>query len=255
LAAFCRQHNLLLVEDCALALLSKLGTRPLGSFGDAAVFCLYKTLPVPNGGAVILRNGSPDLSRCPKTPSLTSTFLYTIRGLVRRSQCGRGQSERAAWGSTLRNKLKPVIEKWGLVKIDTLRFEPEHAELGMSFISRNVIAAQDLAAIVQRRRRNYLQLYARLHPHANVVFPCLPEGVCPLFFPLQTPNKLRMQQLLAERGIEAVNLWFYHAPGVSQGEYPDTDELRRTVLEIPCHQDLTPEVIDWIADEVCALTA
>ena len=40
-----------LIEDCALALLSRNGDRPLGSTGDLSVFCLYKTLPVPNGGA------------------------------------------------------------------------------------------------------------------------------------------------------------------------------------------------------------
>ena len=32
-----------LLEDCALALLSRDGEKPLGSFGDVSVFCLYKT--------------------------------------------------------------------------------------------------------------------------------------------------------------------------------------------------------------------
>ena len=44
-----------LVEDCALALLSRDGEKPLGSFGDVSVFCLYKTIPVPNGGALLAR--------------------------------------------------------------------------------------------------------------------------------------------------------------------------------------------------------
>src|SRR5436190_4908479 len=44
-----------LLEDCALALLSSDGDQPLGSFGDVSVFCLYKTLPVPNGGALLAR--------------------------------------------------------------------------------------------------------------------------------------------------------------------------------------------------------
>ena len=41
----------------ALSLLSEVGGRPLGAFGDYAVFCLYKTLPVPNG-ALLVANGS-----------------------------------------------------------------------------------------------------------------------------------------------------------------------------------------------------
>src|SRR2546428_1353736 len=52
----CRERGILLVEDCALALLSEAGGRPLGTFGDYAVFCLYKTLPVPNGGVLVANN-------------------------------------------------------------------------------------------------------------------------------------------------------------------------------------------------------
>ena len=49
LAAFCRERGLPMIEDCALALLSRTANRPLGTFGDYSVFCLYKSLPVPNG--------------------------------------------------------------------------------------------------------------------------------------------------------------------------------------------------------------
>ena len=53
LRALCDRHGLQLVEDCALALLSEAEGRPLGSFGDYAVFCLYKTLPVLDGGLLV----------------------------------------------------------------------------------------------------------------------------------------------------------------------------------------------------------
>src|SRR5574339_90315 len=53
LRALCDRHGLLFVEDCALALLSETEGAPLGSFGDYAVFCLYKTLPVLDGGLLV----------------------------------------------------------------------------------------------------------------------------------------------------------------------------------------------------------
>ena len=53
----CREHGLFLIEDCAHALYSHHRGRPLGTFGDAAVFSLWKTLPLPDGGAV-RTNGS-----------------------------------------------------------------------------------------------------------------------------------------------------------------------------------------------------
>src|SRR6185503_19832920 len=53
LRRLCDEHGLRLVEDCALALFSRAQGRPLGSFGDYAVFCLFKTLPVLDGGLLV----------------------------------------------------------------------------------------------------------------------------------------------------------------------------------------------------------
>ena len=57
LLALCETHGMILVEDCALSLLSETLGRPLGSFGRYATFCLYKTLPVPNGGVLVANDG------------------------------------------------------------------------------------------------------------------------------------------------------------------------------------------------------
>src|SRR5438093_7846855 len=86
LAQVAHERGLLLIEDCALALLSCAGGRPLGSWGDAAIFCLYKTLPVPNGGAVVLRNGrSPALPEG-DPPSWVSTSASIAGSLTRHLQ-------------------------------------------------------------------------------------------------------------------------------------------------------------------------
>src|SRR5436190_3518388 len=54
----CHEFEITLVEDCALSFMSAVDDRPLGSFGDYSVFCLYKTVPVPNGG-VLVQNRKP----------------------------------------------------------------------------------------------------------------------------------------------------------------------------------------------------
>src|SRR5262245_14585415 len=41
LADLCRRREMLLVEDCALSLLSSADGRPLGTFGQWSIFCLY----------------------------------------------------------------------------------------------------------------------------------------------------------------------------------------------------------------------
>ena len=59
LAELCRRREMLLFEDCALSLLSETADgRPLGAIGNWSVFCLYKTLPLPNG-ALLVQNDRP----------------------------------------------------------------------------------------------------------------------------------------------------------------------------------------------------
>jgi len=72
LRAVCRERGLLLIEDCAHALLSSLGDRPLGTFGDAAIYCLYKMLPTPHGAATILHREVPSDTIAVERPSLAS---------------------------------------------------------------------------------------------------------------------------------------------------------------------------------------
>src|SRR5262245_25624066 len=60
LAALCEARDMVLIEDCALALLSESLGQPLGSFGQYATYCLYKTLPVPNGGVLVENDGALD---------------------------------------------------------------------------------------------------------------------------------------------------------------------------------------------------
>src|SRR5262249_14393583 len=52
LAGICRERNVKLLEDCALALLSNL----TGLTGDAAIFSLQKSLPACDGGILTLRD-------------------------------------------------------------------------------------------------------------------------------------------------------------------------------------------------------
>jgi dTDP-4-amino-4,6-dideoxygalactose transaminase len=246
LVDFCRANRLLLIEDCALALLSSLGSTPLGSFGDASVFCLYKTLPVPDGGALCLREGEcADFGRG-RAPSITSTVAHSFSGWSR----GHVHAHQAL--EAIRTVKDGSHSVPGVVAIGSRHFDQRHADIRMSQISRWIIAAQDFDSIVRIRRRNYLHLHHRLAQACSPVFKQLPDGVCPLFYPIETRDKPRFLADLSARGIEAVNFWSRSHDLVPPGVFPETDEMRRTVVELPCHQDLTLDAMDWITNEVLA---
>jgi len=248
LKELCRNRGLRLIEDCALALLSCLGAKPLGSFGEAAVFCLYKTLPAPNGGVVLLRGGEPVNWLEGQRPSLTSLAARLVPSLLMNLEM-RG----SAGGRLLRQGVvglgKAAVHTAGTerVGVGTQEFDPSHVGLGMSDCSRVVLKAQDFPAITGKRRNNYSHLLERLRGLSTPIFGELPPGVCPLFYPLQVRNKKAVHAELMARGVEAINFWSLHHPLLPPGVFPEVDELRQTVLWLPCHQDLTESAIDRLA--------
>jgi dTDP-4-amino-4,6-dideoxygalactose transaminase len=245
----CRARGLLFIEDCALALLSKDGAQPLGSFGDAAVFCLYKTLPTPDGGAVVMRDRPLELQGI--APSAVGTARQTAAAVLTHLEKGERPLMRLA-AKTIKRIGKAAAPRtedaW--IDVGTQNFDVANVDLLMSDASRRIIAAQDLDAVVAARRRNYRHLASLLGSLSPPVFGELAEGVCPLFYPFVTPRKLELWERLRRAGIQSVLFWLGGELGPAPGEFPDVDRLRATVLELPCHQDMTPEKIERVARAV-----
>jgi dTDP-4-amino-4,6-dideoxygalactose transaminase len=251
LSRACCERDLLLVEDCALSLFSRFGERPLGEWGNAAIFSIHKTLPVPNGGALLIRGDHALQIPARTPPPLPSTLAYSTSLLSLYLEMQGTQWMRAAWKG-LKALGKSTARALGSeqIPLEAQEFDRARANLGMSRLSRWIIAAQDFRAVVERRRRNYLLLHKRLSHLAAPVFTNLPEGVCPLFYPFQTTQKELVVAQLQARGIGAVDFWNPHHPALGKEVSPEVDQLRREVLQLPCHQDLGPEVMEWMSDQL-----
>jgi selenocysteine lyase/cysteine desulfurase len=85
---FCQRQGIRIIEDCALSLFSTGPEGPSGVIGDAAVFSFPKTLAVPDGGALTMREGMlkarPVLQTLPCTEVLWNTLPLVKRAVVRR---------------------------------------------------------------------------------------------------------------------------------------------------------------------------
>jgi dTDP-4-amino-4,6-dideoxygalactose transaminase len=253
LRSVCADRGLVLIEDCALALLSRLGSQPLGTFGDAAVFCLYKSLPVPDGGAVVLRQGRLGLNGT--VPGVAPTTVRTIAALLHTSDVHGGLGAQR-FTTILRGAGKPLTRAAHRQRVatGTEHFDLTTARLLMSRVSRVILARQDFDLVVETRRRNYLQLLDGLRDVAVPLFDRLPAGVCPLFYPFVTNEKQRVWRELRERGVEAVDFWRTGRPALPPGVFPAVDAMRATVLELPCHQDLTPAAVERLIHVVRTVT-
>jgi perosamine synthetase len=255
LTAFCREQGLLLIEDCALALLSEPAGQPLGSFGDYAVYCLYKTLPVPHGG-LLVQSGRAlealtglELVPCNLT-SLASRSMDLMLQRLRSRSNGLGGSL-----MKLKRMIGHVLSAAGMERlpIGDTGFDMGSVNVGMSPLASWLLTRCDYNAIRRQRRDNFLRLRDGLAGRATLVHAELGEGVCPLFFPILVPHKRSAAEALWQRGIEAVEFWNEGDPEADGTRFPYAQFLRDHLLELPLHQDVTSAQVDFMVKQVLDL--
>lgn len=256
LVDLCRRRGMLLVEDCALSLLSDLDGQPLGSFGDWSVFCLYKTLPLPNG-AILVQNG-------PRLESLERLMLddagsASVMGRMAELFVQRIRGRANGIGAALQLMKRGMGRAAGALDVQRanvgdIGFNLDEVNLAMSRMSERLLTRLDFVEIKQRRIENYRRLSQALDRHVIQVFPDLPEGVCPLFFPVIVPDKHAVAEALRARGVDALEFWNDSVEPGGHDMSSDARFLRRHVLELPIHQDLTDRHIDHVARQVSMLS-
>jgi dTDP-4-amino-4,6-dideoxygalactose transaminase len=298
LADLAHRRGLWLVEDCALALLSDVGadlkvgttrpigtgadlkvgtarpigaTRPLGSFGHFSIFCLYKTLPLPNG-ACLVENGEHlaglDDVRL-RQAGLPSVLGRTAELMVRRIR-SRSDSLGAAMQSMKRaaGRAAGAMEV-SRAKIGDIGFNIDDVDLAMSEISARLLKHLDFEEVRSRRIENYHRLASRIGGLVTPLHGELPAGACPLLFPILVEDKPTTADRLRGCGIDVLEFWNHgvdaaggagYQRGTGLASQGTTDVppsraqyLRRHVLGLPIHQDLTDRHIDYVAEHVSRL--
>ena len=255
LVDLCRRRGMRLVEDCALSLLSEMDGRPLGAFGDWSVFCLYKTLPLPNGALLVQNTTRLDaLARLPlRVAGPASVLGRTAELLVQRI---RGRADGV--GAVLQVAKRGLGLAAGALavrraNVGDIGFNLDEVHLAMSAVSARLLDRLDFDDIRRRRVDNYRLLDAQLDSTVARVHPSLPDGVCPLFFPVLVADKQAAARTLQQRGIDALEFWNDSMDSGSEMS-ADARFLRAHVLELPIHQDLTPRHIAYMARQVSALS-
>ena len=247
-----REHGIKLIEDCALALFSRAPEGPLGSFGDMSLFCLYKSLPVPHGGALVLNRPGAPVPPVARTPDWQSTTAYLAHRML--------DTLELSWGGVGLYRLVPLARGMArgvkraaaaeVVPIYAAKFQVELVDLGISWTTQYILERVDARKVVDRRRANYGLLSSLLDPKVRQLRPVLPEGVCPLTLPLLVQDRESIYEKLLAMGVETVTRWPRAHPDIPEGQFPDAAFLRAHVLEIPVHQGLRPQHIRHIAPKI-----
>jgi dTDP-4-amino-4,6-dideoxygalactose transaminase len=235
--AWCDEHGLLLIEDAAQAWLARDAEgRPLGRLGDLAVFCLYKTFGVPDGAALVTRQGRE---------------VPTVRGFRRGGVARRhgawlaARSGLAANLLLMRRRERPYDPEEDFA-LDQVTAGPGRASLAL--IRR--LAGEEAAAA---RRAAYSRLLEALGEHVPEPFSELPDGASPFAFPVETNRKADVLSALAQERIQALDLGSVPHPSLPVSEFPAAERRRARTVGVPVHQELKPGDLERVSAVAAAV--
>jgi dTDP-4-amino-4,6-dideoxygalactose transaminase len=231
--AWCDERNLLLLEDAAQSWLATQDGKPVGAYGELAIYCLHKSFGLPDGGALVSRSAAA-------APG-TSRGLGAQRVLARH---GEWLAQRTVLARRLREAERFAHREPELPERAFALGDPDSAPLAMtSFLLPRI---SDPAA-AERRRGNFERLLERLGEHVPPAFRSTPPGSAPYVFLVCTPDKDEVLEGLAAKRILGGRLWETPHPSLEVGAFPTAAALRSALVGLPVHQELRPRDLDRIA--------
>ena len=231
----CKAKNIFLIEDCAHAFLSKKGNRFLGTFGDLSIFSLRKTLPIPNGAALLINNHSIANSQTGLSVQENERITKATIGLLLRNI-----ETRSGISLDPIRKLKGILYAAFADDSDIGTQAKISYKINMSKLSQRILRNLYFDKIVQKRRLNYQFLSTRIKEIdlIKLVFNKLPKGVCPQILPILVPNRNYILSEMENNGIPAY-YWPDLPKAISKTEFSNTIYLAEHLLALPVHQNIT----------------
>lgn len=273
IAVIAQRHGMRLIEDVSHGLYSATHDgRPLGSFGDMAVFSLWKSLAVPDGGVLRLRPESirvPLLARgeAPGLASMAGRLRHMLEETVASRHPGAVRALRRRVTDPLVRVLRRVVAAapapaQGALEGDRslpaeaaqLAFRPERRAWRMTALSSFLLPRLSRAAMVGERREHFRSLAERVLPGPAVkpLLGDLPAYANPLFFPLVAAEPRAFCRHLAVHGIGFFRGWCVFHPHVDWARFPFESQLKEQVVVVPIHQGLSDAEMTRIARVVNA---
>jgi CelD/BcsL family acetyltransferase involved in cellulose biosynthesis len=232
--SWCDEHGLLLLEDAAQAWLAQRDGDPAGAHGDLAIFCLYKTVGVPDGAALL----APRVAAAPAPAG-----HWGATALARRHAAWlAGRSAAAGWAyEALRPRRAYDPEQ------DFALGEPAGVRSRSTAVLLPRLADSGVAAA---RRARYAFLLEQLGERVPAPFERIRGGASPFAFPVETDDKPRLLERLARHGVDALDFWSQPHGSLPAGAFPAAATRRARTLALPVHQELRPSDLERIVAAV-----
>ena len=225
-------YKLLLIEDAAESIGAKVDGKPVGSFGDAAMFsfCGNKVITTGEGGMI----------------ATDQRDIYEKLKLIR----SHGRLEKEGYFTSIKTM--------------------DYVTLGYNWRMSNITAAlgisqlKKLDKLIAMRRENAAYMSKRLSNISRVEPSNPPNGYFHVYqmYTIKVKNGKEardgLKSYLAEKGVgtkvyfSPVHLTGFYRKrcGFRGGELPVTEELSKQVLTLPMYASLTTDEMNFIVDHV-----
>ncbi len=189
LCAELRKRDIYSIEDCTQCLYSELEK----SEADFCVGSIRKWTGVPDGGFAVCREGL--FSDKPIEPNWDLEKAKVGASYAKYRFLFEQEGEKADF-------LKQYREAENILAGQEIFHAPTE-------MTKRVQASLDLKELKEKRRKNYETLLAGLSDTEMlfILFPALPDGVIPLYFPVIAENRAGFQTHLAQHSIFAPIVW------------------------------------------------
>jgi len=256
LREFCDSRGIALIEDCAHALFGMTDGRPVGAWGDFAIGSLTKFLPVPEAGCLASwrRPVNIALARQPLRAELKCAVDVLELGVRYRRMPGLNTLLSIAFSlkNAIRHQAQPQSDVPEPPFADvTEQFDSDYASSAPTRFARLVASATGWRRVRQRRCSNYAALARALGElrGLRVLYPELPESAAPYVMPVWVTDPEPRYRALRAAGCPVFR-WEWLWPGTPLLPGDEGLGWSRHVFQLPCHQDLTEQDLDWLVATV-----
>lgn len=261
--AWCDQHRVALLEDCAHSFFGEHAGRPIGWSGDYAIASSMKFFPAYEGGVLASSRHALDA-----IPLQSAGAAFDVKVALNTVEHSFAYGRLAGLNLLLALPLR--LKDWLWQKRKSSRtvavalapassdseagFDTAWLDKRSSWFARWLLRRVSHARIVTRRRAHYELLQAALAglTGARPLHSVLPDGACPWMFPLIVDDADAVFARLHKEGVPltrfAEKLW----DGVDASVCANSVHLSRHVLAFPCHQELRADELAWMIARIRA---
>ncbi|MBP2029956.1 dTDP-4-amino-4,6-dideoxygalactose transaminase [Methanohalophilus levihalophilus] len=230
------RNSFIIIEDVVQAFLTECNSNMIGHCADISISSYRKWIPVPDGALITFSDNGREIDS-PLNSDISHRLYIALRFL--------GLLTKYLYVKYRISNLKPFYTYFFQKSERFLLKYSKPAK--MSKITAFLLDKFNYDFIITQRRRNFKYLLYNLKNEKTIVplFETLPEGVCPLGFPISVDDRDRLKKLLIENSVYPPIHWEL-PDDIDKKDFPLSWDISKHILTIPIDQRYTEEDMEYV---------